>query len=201
MNLTEWRNNALRVLDETYDHIKSNETKYHLTVREPDKIRGVKQQVQDTISRLEVAVQGFELFREAANEARSNLKHTSKVVEGAKNSLLASVNGKVFSEIVVRFSKSERRLKTAKGNVNSEKQSAGNALAGSNRVHEDAKAAYKLVSDVAERLHGDHLTPIPILAGTYNPITTRSVAEASKAASKSVRAASEANTAASTIKR
>ncbi|KAH8619419.1 hypothetical protein ERJ75_000170000 [Trypanosoma vivax] len=75
MNLTEWRNNALRALDETYDSIKSNETKYHPTVRDPDKIRGVKQAVQDTISRLEVAVQSFELSREAANEARNNLEH------------------------------------------------------------------------------------------------------------------------------
>ncbi|KAG8342215.1 hypothetical protein TRVL_06961 [Trypanosoma vivax] len=162
MNLTEWRNNALRVLDETYDSIKSNETKYHPTARDPDKIRGIKQAVQDTVSLLEVAVQGFELSREAANEARNNLEHASKVVEAAKNSLLASVNGKVFCEIVVRFSKSERRLKTVKGNVNSEKQNAGNAVAGSNRVHKDAKAADKLVSDVTERLHSDHLTPIPI---------------------------------------
>ncbi|KAG8340606.1 hypothetical protein TRVL_08568 [Trypanosoma vivax] len=201
MNLTEWRNNALRVLDETYDLIKSNETKYHPTVRDPDKIRDVKQAVQDTISRLEVAVLSFELSREAANEARNNLEHASKVVEAAKNSLLASVNGKVFCEIVVQFSKSERRLKTVKGNVSNEKQNVVNVVANSNRVHEDSKAAYKLVNDVAERLHSDHLTPIPILTGTYNPITTHSVAEASKAASTSVRAASEARTAASAIKK
>ncbi|KAH8620320.1 hypothetical protein ERJ75_000088100 [Trypanosoma vivax] len=201
MNLTEWRNNALGVLDETYDSIKSNETKYRPTVRDSDKIRDAKQAVQDTISRLEVAVQSFELSREAANEARNNLKHTSKVVEAAKNSLLASINGKVFCEIVVQFSKSERRMKTVKENVNNEKQNAGNAVDNSNRVHKDAKAAYKLVNDVTERLHSDHLTPIPILAGTYNSITTRSVAEASKAASKSVHAASEANTAANTLKR
>ncbi|CCD18901.1 hypothetical protein ERJ75_000169900 [Trypanosoma vivax] len=92
-------------------------------------------------------------------------------------------------------------MKTVKENVNNEEQNAGNAVDNSNRVHKDAKAAYKLVNDVTERLHSDHLTPIPILAGTYNSITTRSVAEASKAACKSVRAASEANTAANTLKR
>ncbi|CCD19417.1 hypothetical protein, conserved in T. vivax, partial [Trypanosoma vivax Y486] len=194
MNLTEWRNNALRALDETYDSIKSNETKYHPTVRDPDKIRDVKQAVQDTVSLLEVAVQGFELSREAANEARNNLEHASKVVKAAENSFLASVNGKVFCEIVVQFSKSERRMKTVKDNVNNEKQNAGNAVDNSNRVHEDVNAAYKLVNDVTERLHGGHLTPIPMLAGTYNSITTRSVSKASDAASNSVRSASEANT-------
>ncbi|CCD18227.1 hypothetical protein TRVL_09324 [Trypanosoma vivax] len=132
MNLTEWRNNALRALDETYDRIKSNETKYHPTVRDPDKIRDVKQAVQDTVSLLEVAVQGFELSREAANEARDNLEHASKVVKAAENSFLASVNGKLFCEIVVQFSKSERRLRTVKENVNNEKQNAGNVVDNSN---------------------------------------------------------------------
>ncbi|CCD21789.1 hypothetical protein TRVL_07762 [Trypanosoma vivax] len=200
MNLTQWKNKTLEVLQKTYKVIVSNKCNYSLILTKDDeKVRDVIKAVEDAVGRLEIAVHNLELFHAAVNNADSKLESASNVVEAANNSLLAFANGKVFCEIISRFSKSDMKLREVNKNVANEKQNAVNVVVSSDRVHEDVVAADGLVSDVTERLHSDHLTSISMLSGTHSLIATRSVAKASEAASKSVRDASDASKTASAI--
>ncbi|CCD20988.1 hypothetical protein ERJ75_000075700 [Trypanosoma vivax] len=196
VNLTEWKNKTLDILQKTYNRVELNKCDYHSTLWNDNKVEDVKKAVMDAVRHLEVAVHSFELSHTALNKAVNSLESASNAVQAANNSLLASNNAKLFCEIVFQFSKREKRLKTVKENVNGKKQNAGNALERSNRVHEDAKAAYKLVIDVAAWTKGDDLTLVFKWSGAHNleNAARNAAAAASGVASTSVFGASEAST-------
>ncbi|CCD18491.1 hypothetical protein, conserved in T. vivax [Trypanosoma vivax Y486] len=199
MNLTEWKIKTLQVLQKTYKDINSSKCKYHWTLWSGEKALNVENAVKDRVNRLGIAVHNFKLYFTAVNDAEKKLDDASRKVEGANNSLLAFVNGKVYCEVVDQFSKSDGRLKPVERTLTAAKQNAASVVTDSERVLGNVKVAYKLVSDVVMWLKGDGLTFTLKWLGTHNiDNATRSVGAVSESMSKFVRDASEASTAVNT---
>ncbi|KAG8340149.1 hypothetical protein TRVL_09026 [Trypanosoma vivax] len=202
VNLTEWKNKTLDILQKTYNGVELNRCDYHPTLWNDNKIEEVKQAVEDAARHLEVSVQNFELSLTAVDKAVKRFENASNAVQAANNSLLASDNGRIFCEIVDRFRKSNKNMGGVEKSVTNEKQDTIIVLASSSRVHEDVKAADGLVSGVAAWLRNDDLTPIPMLSGTDSfEKEALSVSKVSDAASTSVRSASQASKTANTIEK
>ncbi|KAG8342100.1 hypothetical protein TRVL_07068 [Trypanosoma vivax] len=189
MNLTLWVNNALSILQRTYNDIKSNKEKYHWSVTaSDDKINEVKKAVVEAVGRLEVAVKNFDSYRVAVSDAKEKLENASRQVGEINNLLLASVSGKMFCEVVGRLSKSNEGLRALDKNLTNEKQNAVDALTESKRVQVEVAVADELVKEVGTWLEGNYLALVHKLSGTHD------VTEANDALSTSVRSATEANT-------
>ncbi|CCD19579.1 hypothetical protein, conserved in T. vivax, partial [Trypanosoma vivax Y486] len=154
MDLTEWKNKTLQVLNKTYNGIKLNTKKYHWSVFSEGKVEEVKKQVVDAVDRLEVAVQSFESYRTAVNSARKKLENASHQVGETKNSLLAAANGKVFCEVVSQSSSSNKGLREAGKKLTDETQGAANAVTYSERVRAEVTIADELVKEVVMWLKG-----------------------------------------------
>ncbi|KAG8340005.1 hypothetical protein TRVL_09167 [Trypanosoma vivax] len=187
VNLTEWKDKALQVLNKTYNGIKLNTKKYHWSLTNgSEKIGDVQKAAVKAVARLEVAVKNFELYRVAVSDAVKKVNSASSVVEAANNSVLASVNGKIFCEIVGRFSNSNERLRAAGKKLTDRTQRAASVVTISKRVQAEVTIADELIKEVGVWLRGNNLALVHKLSGTHD------VAKASNAVSTSVRAASKA---------
>ncbi|CCD20522.1 hypothetical protein ERJ75_000484100 [Trypanosoma vivax] len=202
MNLTEWKKTTLEVLKKTYDGIKSNECGYHWSVRDDEKIKEVKDAVEEAVDLLDVAVRNFELSRAAVNDAKKKLENASRKVEETNNSLLASANGKVFCEVVGHFWKSNEKLRATHGSVAVAKQHAVNSVIYIDRVQAEVMAAGNLVKKVMARLQGNYL----VLVGKWSDTHTfknaaHNVSKASGAVDASLRTSTKVNTSVNEIEK
>ncbi|CCD20197.1 hypothetical protein, conserved in T. vivax [Trypanosoma vivax Y486] len=187
VNLTEWKDKALQVLNKTYNGIKLNTKKYHWSLTNgSEKIGDVQKAAVKAVARLEVAVKNFELYRVAVSDAVKKVNSASSMVEEANKSVLASVNGKIFCKVVGRFSNSNERLRAAGKKLTDRTQSAASVVTISKRVQAEVTIADELIKEVGVWLRGNNLALVHKLSGTHN------VAKASNAMSTSVRAASKA---------
>ncbi|KAH8616376.1 hypothetical protein ERJ75_000482500 [Trypanosoma vivax] len=202
MDLTEWKSKTLDALQKAYEKVESRKSHYHTILTKGDKIKEVKDAVSGAMGRLEVAVKNFELYRAAVETAIAKINNASCMVKEANSSLLASENGKTFCEVVDRFSKSKKRLKTVDKTVTGAKQNAADVLSRSKRMYADVKTADELMSDVVAWFQRGDLTLFHKWSGTHNlENTARNATAARGAASTSARAASEASSAACAIEK
>ncbi|KAG8344368.1 hypothetical protein TRVL_04792 [Trypanosoma vivax] len=187
VNLTELKDKALQVLNKTYNGIKLNTKKYHWSLTNgSEKIGDVQKAAVKAVARLEVAVKNFELCRVAVSDAVKKVNSAFSVVEAANNSVLASVNGKIFCKVVGRFSNSNERLRATGKKLTDATQNAVDAVTISKRVQAEVTIADELIKEVGLWLRGNNLALVHKLSGTHD------VAKASNAMSTSVCTASKA---------
>ncbi|CCD18437.1 hypothetical protein, conserved in T. vivax [Trypanosoma vivax Y486] len=192
MNLTEWKDRALHILQETYANVVVNKSRYHWTLRDGTKIKDVKDAVSDAVDRVEVAVKKFELYQIAVDEAKNKLDNASREVN---NSVLASASGKVFCEIVKQFWKSDGELKVVEKTVVDAKQKVVDVVAGSEQVRAEVTAVGKVVRDVVTQMQQNHLPLVRKFAiGNNLESAAGSTTMASANAHASVRTAIDAGT-------
>ncbi|KAG8340821.1 hypothetical protein TRVL_08355 [Trypanosoma vivax] len=187
VNLTEWKDKALQVLEKTYLDIESNKCNYHPTLTNSnEKIRDVKKAIVEAVGRLEVAVKNFELYRVAVSDAVKKVNSASSVVEEANSFLLASANGKIFCKVVGQFSNSNEKLRATGKKMTDATQSALDAVTISKRVQAEVTIADELIKEVGVWLKGNNLALAHKLSGTHD------VAKANDAVGTSVLTASKA---------
>ncbi|CCD19401.1 hypothetical protein ERJ75_001203900 [Trypanosoma vivax] len=150
MNLTEWKDKALQLLQETYDNLMMSGCRYHgIITNNNEKLQIVEKAVKGAVEYLEVAVQSFKLSHIAMEKAINKLENASRKVSEANNSMLASANGEVFCEIVGHYSKNEENLKVLETNVTDAKQRAADVATSSAQVRVEVTVSNEVVKDVA----------------------------------------------------
>ncbi|KAH8619350.1 hypothetical protein ERJ75_000179000 [Trypanosoma vivax] len=195
VDLAQWKNYTLQVLQETYDEIALNKTKYHRVLTNGnEKINEVKDAVAKAVERLEDSLKELELLQTAVNTADKKVEDASRNAKAA-NDLLASANGKVFCEIVKQFWKSDGELKVVEKTVVGAKQKVAGVVAGSEQVQAEVTAVGKVVKDVLAQFQQGHLTLVRKFLIANNLDSAASSATKSSAdANASVRSATQANT-------
>ncbi|CCD20781.1 hypothetical protein, conserved in T. vivax [Trypanosoma vivax Y486] len=194
-DLTQWKNNTLRILRETYNEINSNKAKYHPVFHNDEKLKEVEKAVAEVVERLNVAVQNFESLLISVNDVKGKLEAASRKVNEANDTMLASANGKIFCEIVGGFLKTGEKLRAVEESVTNEKQDASGVVTDSEQVRAEVTAVDKVVKDVLAQFQQGHLTLARKFSIANNLDGVASSATKSSAdANASVRSATEAST-------
>ncbi|CCD19931.1 hypothetical protein, conserved in T. vivax [Trypanosoma vivax Y486] len=201
VDLAQWKNYTLQVLQETYDEIALNKTKYHRVLTNGnEKINEVKDAVAKAVERLEDSLKELELLQTVVNTADKKVEDASRNAKAANDFILASANGKVFCEIVEEFWKSDGELKAVEKTVMGAKQNAAGVVADSEQVQAGVITMERVVSDVAVWFKRGGSAFVHMFSSKNELDGVASGAtKSSAAANASVRTATEASTIANEV--
>ncbi|CCD18151.1 hypothetical protein ERJ75_000184700 [Trypanosoma vivax] len=103
-NLSEWKNEMLRLLNSTYDKITQNESTCHFTFSDAVKFKCVEDAVDGAVKELEVSLEEFNKANLALKEAEKNVTNAAREVEVVNATMLGRFkkNGEALCGMIKR---------------------------------------------------------------------------------------------------
>ncbi|CCD21268.1 hypothetical protein, conserved in T. vivax [Trypanosoma vivax Y486] len=137
-NLTEWKDEMVKLVYKTHEEVMSYPHKKRLWTINNDKVKEVKEAIKNSTDKLVVAIEMFKAINVSVDEASKTVKNTVSDMEAINKTMLSSLegNGTLLCQLVGQYSEASAqlheangRLATAQGNINSAAKAAENALA------------------------------------------------------------------------
>ncbi|KAH8608841.1 hypothetical protein ERJ75_001260400 [Trypanosoma vivax] len=138
-NLTEWKNEMVKLVDQTHKEVKSSAYSRRLwTLKDGEKVREVVQATRNLTDKLVVTLELFETVRVSVDEANKTVNNTVNSMENVNKTMLSALEGNgtllyqlvgQHSEVSAQLHEAKGRLATTQGNINSTMKANENALA------------------------------------------------------------------------
>ncbi|KAH8604661.1 hypothetical protein ERJ75_001637400 [Trypanosoma vivax] len=137
-NLTEWKNEMVKLVYKTHKEVKSNSYRGNLwTVNDGEKVREVVQPTRNLTDKLVITLELLETVRMSVDEANKTVNSTVNSMRNVDKTMLSALdgNGTLLSQLVGQYSEvsaqpheAKGRLATTQGNINSTMRAAETRL-------------------------------------------------------------------------
>ncbi|KAH8620257.1 hypothetical protein ERJ75_000075600 [Trypanosoma vivax] len=142
-NLTEWKNEMVKLVYKTHEEVKSSvhSEKLWTISKDNEKVRTVMEAIESSTDKLVVAIEMFKATRVSVDEASEAVNSTVNNMETVNKTVLSSLkgNGTLLCQLVGQHSEASAQLNEANGRLANIEVKADSA----------AKAAKKALADVS----------------------------------------------------